>query len=81
MSDELVYILEELTSPGGLREEIDRSIVDNLINSMNELVEERAKSHWNSEADDYNKWDDLGQDEKDTLILLAKNEMNQYKEA
>ena len=27
-----------------------------------------AELKWNSEADDYNQWDDLGQDEKDHLI-------------
>jgi hypothetical protein len=27
-----------------------------------------AELKWNSEADEYNQWDDLGQDERDKLI-------------
>ena len=27
-----------------------------------------AELKWNSEADEYNQWDQLGQDERDTLI-------------
>jgi hypothetical protein len=27
-----------------------------------------AELQWNSEADEYNQWDDLGQDERDQLV-------------
>jgi hypothetical protein len=33
---------------------------------------ERARERWNSEADGYNQWDSLGQDEKDELIQKEK---------
>lgn len=32
------------------------------------IAEEEAKRRWNAEADQYNQWDELGQDEKDELI-------------
>lgn len=35
-------------------------------------IEEMAMVRWNSEADDYNQWDALGQDEKDALIAAEK---------
>jgi len=40
---------------------------------MNVKIEEKdyvdvVKSKWNSEADAFNQWDSLGQDEKDELI-------------
>jgi hypothetical protein len=31
-------------------------------------AERIAKEKWNSESDEYNQWDALGQDEKDVLI-------------
>lgn len=35
--------------------------------------EERAKAEWNSGADRWNQWDDLGQDERDELIVAQKD--------
>jgi hypothetical protein len=34
---------------------------------------------WNSESDEYNQWDDLGQDEKDELIaeFISANTQDQ----
>ena len=32
------------------------------------LIELCAKEDWNKEADEYNQWDNLGKDEKDSLI-------------
>ena len=31
-------------------------------------AEDAARTKWNAEADGYNQWDSLGQDEKDDLI-------------
>ena len=36
--------------------------------------EEEAKRRWNKEADEYNQWSELGQDEKDELIERLKEE-------
>jgi hypothetical protein len=36
---------------------------------------ERAQAKWNAEADQYNQWDELGQDEKDRLIAKAEKEL------
>ena len=33
-----------------------------------------AEEKWNQEADKYNQWDSLGQDEKDELIQEALND-------
>jgi len=32
-------------------------------------AEDAAREKWNAEADEYNQWDSLGQDEKDLLIV------------
>lgn len=34
--------------------------------------EEKAKEKWNQISDDFNQWDNLGQDEKDELINKEK---------
>jgi hypothetical protein len=34
-----------------------------------EHAEQRAMQKWNAQADNYNQWRDLGQDEKDALIV------------
>lgn len=31
-------------------------------------AEIKAKARWNAEADEFNQWSELGQDEKDQLI-------------
>jgi len=33
-----------------------------------EIAAHRAEQKWNAQADQYNQWRDLGQDEKDALI-------------
>ena len=40
-----------------------------------------AKLKWNSEADKYNQWDNLGQDEKDELIaqFIQQNKIYRQK--
>lgn len=40
--------------------------------STNADLAEEAKRRWNSEADEYNQWSELGQDEKDEQIQLTK---------
>lgn len=39
-----------------------------------------AELQWNSEADDYNQWDALGQDEKDNLIadFIEANNLERF---
>lgn len=38
-----------------------------------EELESIARDNWNFDADQYNQWDTLGQDEKDELIDSVKN--------
>jgi hypothetical protein len=33
-----------------------------------------ARIKWNAEADEYNQWDSLGQDEKDELIIKKEKQ-------
>jgi len=35
---------------------------------LNDENEKGAESKWNSEADQYNQWSELGQDERDELV-------------
>lgn len=39
------------------------------------MPKQTAKQKWNSEADEYNQWDTLGQDEKDELIKKNSSPM------
>ena len=42
-----------------------------LSKKFGNSVESIARAKWNADADEYNQWDDLGQDEKDELIANA----------
>jgi transcriptional regulator with XRE-family HTH domain len=42
-------------------------------NSLNSNIEEKARTRWNQNADKYNQWPTLGQDEKDSLIEVEKS--------
>lgn len=42
-------------------------------------LNERARSCWNAQADQFNQWDALGQDEKDHLIAKVRQLVKQDK--
>jgi hypothetical protein len=48
---------------------------DTLQDLVGNSAEDAARAKWNAEADEYNQWDSLGQDEKDELIANSINHM------
>ena len=60
--------ISELTNkPNASLEQAERSD-GTLQDFVGNSAEDLARAKWNAEADEYNQWDSLGQDEKDVLI-------------
>lgn len=49
------------------------AVTDNLEHSAQGV----AMGRWNANADQFNQWDDLGQDEKDELVVAERNRRSQ----
>lgn len=44
-----------------------------IMSISNETIVQEARRRWNAEADEYNQWSELGQDEKDEQIAFVKS--------
>lgn len=42
------------------------------MQESNESIAEETIRRWNAEADEYNQWSELGQDEKDEQLALTR---------